>query len=69
MQKSLKDIKFHDDFKPIFSEIGTKELTPNELKNMKSNPKKGPRFNNIKITTVNVPSLNNDATIISSTSS
>ena len=32
---------------------------------MKSDPKKGPRFNNIKkITTVNVPSLNNDATII-----
>jgi len=53
----------------IFSEVGTKELTRDELKQMKSDPKKGPRFNNIKkITTVNVPSLNNDATIISSTS-
>ena len=69
MKKTLKDIKFHDDFKPIFSEVGTKELTRDELKQMKSDPKKGPRFNNIKkITTVNVPSLNNDATIISSTS-
>lgn len=65
MKKSLKDIKFHDDFKPVFSELGTKELTRDELKKMKSDPKKGPRFNNIKkITTVNVPSVNNDATII-----
>jgi len=69
MKKTLKDIKFHDDFKSVFSEVGTMELSPDELKQMKSNPKKGPRFNNIKkITTVNVPSLNNDATIISSTS-
>ena len=65
MKKTLKDIEFHDDFKPLFSEVGTKELTRDELKQMKSDPKKGPRFNNIKkITTVNVPSLNNDATII-----
>lgn len=65
MKKTLKDIKFHDDFKPAFSEVGTKEFTSNELKQMKSNPKKDPRFNNInKITTVNVPSIDNDATII-----
>ncbi len=69
MKKTLKDIKFHDDFKPIFSEVGTKESTRDELKQMKSDLKKGHRFNNIKkITTVNVSSLNNDATIISSTS-
>lgn len=36
----LKDIKFHDGFKPIFSEVGTKELTRDELKEMDFDPKK-----------------------------
>lgn len=66
MEKTFKDIKFHDDFKPIFSEIGIKEYTSDELKNMKSDKKKGPRFNNInKITTVNIPSTSEDSTVIS----
>lgn len=66
LQKSFKDIKFHDDFKPIFNEIGTKEYTSEELRNMKSDKKKGPRFNNInKITTVNIPSNSEDSTVIS----
>ena len=65
MKKSLKDIKFHEDFKSVFSQVGTQEATGNELKQMKSDPRKGPRFNHIKkITSVNVPSINNDATII-----
>lgn len=44
MKISLKDSKFHDDFKPIFSEIGTEESTPDEFRKMKSNPKKGPTY-------------------------
>lgn len=61
----MKDIKFHNDFKPVFSEVGNKELTRNELKQMKFDYKKEPRFNNIKkITSTNITSLNNDATII-----
>lgn len=54
--KKQKDIKYHDDFKPIFSEVENKELTRHELKqNEISDLKKGPTFNNIKkITSVNL---------------
>lgn len=64
MSNTLKNIKFHDDFKPIFDNEGIQTYSDEELKNMKSG-RKGPTFKNIeKITTVNVPSLKNGAEII-----
>jgi hypothetical protein len=64
MSNTLKNIKFHDDFKPIFDVEGKKTYTDKELKDMKSS-RRGPTFKNIeKITTVNVPSLKNGAEII-----
>jgi hypothetical protein len=53
--RTIKDIKFQDDFKPIFSEIGVKTYKQEELLDMKSS-KKGPKFNNVdKITVNNTP--------------
>jgi hypothetical protein len=64
MSKTLKNIKFHDDFKSIFDNEGIQTYSDEELKNMKSG-RKGPTFKNIeRITTVNVPSLKNGAEII-----
>lgn len=65
MKKILKGIEFHNDFECAFLEVGVKEFTHNELKQMKCDAKNRPRFNDIKkITAVNVPSINNNATII-----
>jgi hypothetical protein len=64
MSNTLKNIKFRDDFKPIFDNEGIQTYSDKELKNMKSS-RKGPTFKNIeKITTFNVPSLKNGAEII-----
>src|SRR5580692_8413099 len=53
--RTIKDIKFQDDFKPIFSEIGVKTYKQEELLDMKSS-KKGPKFNNVdKIIVNNTP--------------
>lgn len=64
MNKKLKDIKFYDDFKPIFENEGVQTYTKEELKSMKTS-RKGPNFRNIdKLTTINVPSLKDGAEII-----
>ena len=55
MNKSIKDIKFKDDFKPIFEKEGINEYSKDELLKMKSN-KKGTTFKDVNsITLVNIP--------------
>ena len=50
--KKIKDIKFYDDFKPIFEEEGEKNYTKEELVKMKKNKKEGIRFNGVDTITV-----------------
>jgi hypothetical protein len=50
--KKIKDIKFCDDFKPIFEEEGEKIYTREELIQMKKNKNKGIRFNGVDNITV-----------------
>lgn len=55
MNKSIKDIKFKDDFKPLFNKLGINEYTKNELLSMKTD-KKGTTFKNVEsIKIINVP--------------
>jgi len=55
MNKSIKDIKFKDDFKPIFEKEGINEYSKDELLKMKTN-KKGTTFKDVNsITLVNIP--------------
>ena len=59
MNKTLKDIKFQDDFKPIFEKKGINEYSKKELLEMKTS-NKGPTFNGIeKIQIVNIPERKN----------
>ena len=55
MNKSIKDIKFKDDFKPLFEKEGINEYSKDELLKMKTN-KKGTTFKDVNsITLVNIP--------------
>lgn len=47
MNKTIKDIKFHDDFKPIFFKEGIHTYTKEELKKMKTT-RKETNFRDIK---------------------
>jgi hypothetical protein len=59
MNKSIKDIKFKDDFKPIFEKEGVNEYSKDELLKMKSN-KKGTTFKDVNSITVVNMSKNKD---------
>ena len=60
--KKIKDIKFIDDFKPIFEEEGSNEYTKEELMSMKSNPKKGPMFKGLE--SINIQNTKEDTIVI-----
>lgn len=63
MNKSIKDIKSHDDFKSIFSKEGIQTYTKEKLKNI--NTKKGTNFRDINcITVINSPSSTDGAHVI-----
>lgn len=60
MNKKIKDIKFYDNYKPLFKEEGIQEYTKKELLKMKKKDGKGPQFRNIEsITVVNIPKNKN----------
>jgi len=50
--KKIKDIKYYDDFKPIFSQPGEKTYKRDDLLEMKSSSNKGPTFKNVDTITV-----------------
>ena len=58
-RKTLNDIKFIDNFKPIFEKPGVSDYSKEELLQIK-NSRKGPTFKDVeKLTVINVPEGNN----------